>query len=487
MRMTVPSRSTASGRSDISLTSLGRCAAPVNLGAASEEGCATEQLAGAASRNRGAPLPSQLTIEILAEESWFPGGVVTALEPAAEQAPAGFEAYRLHTRWGTQLMLWPTGDSDSFDWWKSMLPVGGGGERWGEVPELAGATIERIDAWDGRCWRIRESSGGIMRAHFLPLDSCGHGRRLAGIASEVLEAAVGGLQWQGRDVLLIYRQQQGEAASDRLAKTIEEGDHTAAEQICQASGEALGRFHSDALAWLSLPNDERRWNQRLKRLEEQLVTNTLWRAPHSRDTHATITHRNFGLEGVLLHDDDEPTIANCADGVINAILPPYQDVPAVRDLAAGYRSISSILSNAGGHDIPADLELRLRRALFTGWCATAPSEATSAAALDGHRGGVAIWEYEQVLEEVACALAWKKEVPNRLTDWLSFIPHLQTSMYHSRTLSGLALVSGVSAATALFIPGVFESLSNRIAAAAVLSLCALFLRWAYRRRAPPPY
>ena len=424
---------------------------------------------------------------MLADEPWFPAGVVTEVEPAAEQAPAGFEAYRLHARWGSQLMLWPTGDSDSLDWWERMLPVGGGGERWGEAPELAGATIERVDAWDGRCWRIRERGGRTLRVHFLPLDSCGHGRRLAGLASEVLEAAVGGLQWKGRDVLLIFRQQQGEAASDHLTAAIEEGDNAAAEQICHVAGETLGRFHCDALARLALPNDERRWNERLKRLEEQIVTNTLWRAPHSRDTHGTITHRNFGLEGVLLHDDEEPTIANCADGVVNAILPPYQEVPAVRDLAAGYRSISRILSDSDQHEIPADLELRLRGALFTGWCATVPPAPRSAAALDGHRGGVAIWEYEQVLEEVACALAWQKAVPARLIDWLSFVPHLQTSMYHSRTLSGLALVCGTAAATALFLPGAFDTLTERIAAVLGLSLCALLLRWAYRRRAPPPY
>jgi hypothetical protein len=384
-------------------------------------------------------------------------------------------------------MLWPTGDPDSIDWWKGMLPVGGDGERWGDAPEISGATIERVDAWDGRCWRIRERGGRTLRAHFLPLDSCGHGRRLAELSSEVLEAAVGGLQWKRRDVLLIFRQQQGETASDRLTAAIEEGDHAAAEQICRVSGETLGRFHSDALARLALPNDERRWNERLKRLEEQTVTNTLWRAPHSRDTHGTITHRNFGLEGVLLHDDEEPTIANCADGVVNAILPSYQEVPAVRDIAAGYRSISRILSDSDQHEISADLELRMRGALFTGWCATVPPAARSAAALDGHRGGIAIWEYEQVLEEVAYALAWQKAVPARLIDWLSFVPHLQTSMYHSRTLSGLALVCGTAAATALFLPGAFDTLAERIAAVLGLSLCALLLRWAYRRRAPPPY
>ena len=60
-------------------------------------------------------------------------------------------------------------------------------------------------------------------------------------------------------------------------------------------------------------------------------------------------------------------------------------------------------------------------------------------------------------------------------------------MYHSRTLSGLALVCGTAAATALFLPGAFDTLSERIAAVLGLSLCALLLRWAYRRRAPPPY
>ena len=115
-----------------------------------------------------------------------------------------------------------------------------------------------------------------------------------------------------------------------------------------------------------MPNDERKWNSRLKELEERVQSNTLWRAPHTQGTVGTITHRNFRIESVIL---DEELIDYCHDGPFNSILPKSRDYPGVRDLAAAYRSLASLCDMK---KVSQDNELLLRKSLFEGWKSTAP-------------------------------------------------------------------------------------------------------------------
>ncbi len=82
----------------------------------------------------------------------------------------------------------------------------------------------------------------------------------------------------------------------------------------------------------------------------------------------------------------------------------------------GIRDRSQDLSHAD--------EQRLRKAFFEGWREEAPALARSSKALDSHKGGVPIWEYEQVLEEAASALAWGKEVPPRTGWWLDHVSRI---------------------------------------------------------------
>ena len=54
-------------------------------------------------------------------------------------------------------------------------------------------------------------------------------------------------------------------------------------QIANKLAGMLGQIHA-ALDEFSTPNTERRWNDRLKDIEAELKTTTLWRAPHSPAT-----------------------------------------------------------------------------------------------------------------------------------------------------------------------------------------------------------
>ena len=447
-------------------------------------GCAAEAKGAGLQAGLGSAVSSTVTVEKFAEWDWFPSGIAISFEPAAEQAPLGFEAWRLHTPFDSHLMVWPDGDFDDIIWWRRMLPVGGGGKRWGEAPDLTSATVEQVKGEGGLTFLLTEGGGRKLVARIVPLDECGHGRALAELSSSVLSAAIGGIQWKDRDLILFYRKSGGRKASDSLSDYISNGEFSMAALICHQSGEALGRFHSDALEHLSLPNDERRWNSRLKELEQRVVSNTLWRAPHSSDTRATTTHRNFGLDSVLIDDDGEVVISNCHDGVPNAILPASGNYPVLRDVAAAYRSIAGLGEQ---HGISRLEEEMLRKEFFEGWFESAPPLVKSSKALDGHRGGVPIWEYEQVLEEAACAQAWGKEVPDRGIWWLDHVSRIQSTMYLSRTLSAGSLVAAICAVAMPFAEQWVHTFSGRMFGALALAGVAVLLRLLYRMRAPPPY
>lgn len=431
-----------------------------------------------------AAMGSQVSLENLRDEAWFPSGIAQSVEPAAAQVPEGFESWRLHTRYDSVMMFFPAGDVESIDWWKRVIPIGGGGKRWGEPPKIDGGKIESISSSSGPTFLLTEKSGRKVTIRLLPFDEKGYGRKLSELNSDHLNSAFGGLQVGKRDLLLFFRQDDGQCADELLRTSIGNGDYDEGRKICNSVGQTLGRFHVDALAEKSLPNDERKWNDRLKILEERVLSNTLWRAPHSSDTFATITHRNFGLQAVFLDGDNDAIISCCHDGIPNAMLPKSLDYPAIRDLAAAYRSLASLCDELG---VSSGDELTLRKAIFDGWFSSAPTTATSSRALDGHKGGVAIWEYEQVLEESAIAQAWDKPVEERTKWWLGHVSRIQAEMYRSRTLAALSLVSGVCALFAPLSEQWVASLSDRLVLTVVLGLATIGFRWLYRRRAPPPY
>ena len=67
-------------------------------------------------------------------------------------------------------------------------------------------------------------------AQVLPIDEDGHGRRLAQLNSKELHAAIGGVQHEGRDVILVFEKINFEPLP-LDAKHL------------QMAGESLGRFH----------------------------------------------------------------------------------------------------------------------------------------------------------------------------------------------------------------------------------------------------
>ena len=424
-----------------------------------------------------------LSMETFAKEAWFPVGIAQSVEPAASQVPEGFEAWRLHTSFDSHLLFWPIGNLDSIEWWQRVISIGGGGIRWGEPPNFDGGKIERIKSANLPTFLLTENSRRKITILLLPLDEKGNGRTLAELETSHLNSAFGGLQVGNKDLLLFFRQADGESAEKLLEESIDDGNFDSAREICFRVGTVLGKFHSIALAKKAMPNDERKWNNRLKKLEERVQSNTLWRAPHTHGTVATITHRNFSIKSVIIEQDDE-LIDNCHDIPLNSILPPSRDYPAVRDLASAYRSLASI---SEVKKISQDNEISLRKSLFEGWKFSAPKSITSPTTLDSYRGGVPIWEYEQFLEEAAMAQAMNQQIPERTKWWLNHVNRIQAEMYRSRSFAAISLICGIAALFAPFTEQWIQSLSDRIYLTGALLLSSLASRWFYRIRAPPQY
>ena len=433
-------------------------------------------------------------MELLIEEPWFPRGLAKSLDPTAD-APEGFHTFELHIEWDSLPLILPLSDPLQVGWWNDLIASGaerGEGhvaeqklERWGDIPRGGWVEVQGFPSFSGRSYRLVDAEGVVTFCQFLPLDAEGHGRRIAELNLSGILVADGGLQWQGRDVLLFWKGvlEGDEVLVEMVEKTLITGNVASAMNLVRQAGQALGRLHRQLLELRSLPNDERRWNDRLKWLEQTTRSETLWRVPHSKDTRASHTHQNFGLE--VVHLRQSKTLLACHfGGVYNALAPAECDFPPHRDLAAGYRSIAALCARTGSVGIESDLRL----ALFEGWKETVPALATSAQALDSHKGGILIWEYEQALEQRLFHQAFAKAEPPEVTRWLEGVAGIQNSMFRARTLSALSLVCWLIAAAGLFdwIRGGFE-VGLTILPFIFAAIFAELLRRMYRALAPAPH
>ena len=362
--------------------------------------------------------------------------------------PAGFTAHVLHVRWDSLPMLLPDGDLTSGTWWSGLSPT------WGKWVEGSPLSVDE----NRNGWLVEFEK---HEAQILPLDEDGHGRRLASLNCPELHTAIGGIQFEGRDVILIYNK-------------IESTPLPLDQKHLTLAGEALGRFHALCGRNLATPNDERAWNKRLDVLEPRTRSATKWRAPHSADTQGTITHRNFSLEHCHLVDG-KVIIKGCMGGIDNALIPETSPSPALRDVAA-----------AAIH-----LEPELKRAFCRAWTESAPSHWYSHKALDSHRGGFIIWEYEQHLEQRLLHQAWGENEPSHVTEFLTSVSSIQNRMYRVRTIAAGALVcTFVPLAVLLywiFYPDSPIPSGTEIAGIGVMGICGWLFNKIYRHMAPMPW
>tara|TARA_B100000902_G_scaffold8954_1_gene11200 strand:- start:1036 stop:2322 length:1287 start_codon:yes stop_codon:yes gene_type:complete len=423
----------------------------------------------------------------VAGEPWFPRGAVSTNPVPAEHAPVGFSSFEVPLPWTTTVMLWPNGGLPNLE----ELQIWSESENlWGDATCLRSATsLDWTSGSLGPIGKMDCGRDGIWRIEIFPFDYDGHGRRLSEHIGSNPYVAQGGLQWRGRDVLLFWRDLGAwPSAADVLESLIESEELDDARILIEECGRALGRFHLSTVEVADPTKVAKRWNERLKVLEERTKSSTLWRAPHGRRTVGTLTHRNFSLRNIVVLNDihSKPNLEDVhilfpGDGVYGALIPLEHRAPALQDLAAGYRSIERIEGGTSG------MRIELRRCFLDGWRSTAPPRWVSDDALDSHKGGVPIWEYEQVLKEVLYAHAFDDEIDSRTHWFLNHVDRIQAGMFRARTIAAGALTC-----TALLGFGIYAGVTELLewSDAIPLMLCGLAvppLRQLYRNLAPPPY
>lgn len=185
-------------------------------------------------------------------ELWWPQGIAL---PSMNEA---IEAGHLETKWGA-VSCWDVQECLQSEWWTS--PKNGS---WGVLKDVNPSTIEVVQR-DGNRTLLLLDSLYFALAYSIPTSnrtSTLHQNKdiNSRLQPTNLHLPIGGMLLNGKDALVVF-------TAGKLTESSPEW-----------LGQTLGEIHN-MLAPLASPNDQKRWNQRLKDLEDELKPNTLWRAP----------------------------------------------------------------------------------------------------------------------------------------------------------------------------------------------------------------
>ena len=235
----------------------------------------------------------------------------------------------------------------------------------------------------------------------------------------------------------------------------------------------LARIHA-ALVPHATPNTERRWNERLKAIEDQLKTTTLWRAPHTKHV--------VGLPPVNAHlgcfadvEGGGLVVVPQPRPLVDHLLAPEERLPGVATVAM----LEQLLSLEDVFATTAE-----RREFYERWGAVVPPGWTSPSTLSTANGGVWIWRYHAMLLMLAEAKAFgHKERVKQCDRWLFDVSRIQARLGELRTVHAVrrgglwvAVIAAVFGSPAVQLPTVVGSLAVSLVAHTV-----------HQRRMPPPF
>jgi len=348
-------------------------------------------------------------------------------------------------------------------------------EVWGEVPDPNSVVSIEVTSTE-RGPNATLSVDSKWLAEFLPWGSDGRLRARAKAAPEGSRVPLGGYCYEGRDVIILRQiEHDSENSSGIITRALEADDKASAEQELKNVGKVLGIYHSEAEKSRITPSDQSRWNARNQWLEEALRATFLWRAPYSKDQPCTLT-----LTDVRFCDISGDSLRIGRPRLADALHIPNCEFPAMRDLASLVHDLSRL-----HHSSASSLELMtLRLALIEGWKSTAPQDWTSNDAFYAHRGGLAIWEYEQCLMDVLEATSYQSGAPETAVNILRYVQSYQKRMFGNRIFEGLALI-GAFFGTASLVNTFPWTLGEVVLPLAFIAASFVCIQ-VYRRLSPPP-
>jgi hypothetical protein len=238
----------------------------------------------------------------------------------------------------------------------------------------------------------------------------------------------------------------------------------------------VGGIHS-ALVGFSTPNTERRWNDRLKAIEDELKTKTMWRAPHANTT--------VGLPRLHLSIESLTEV----DGVLNFV--PMSRSLAEHLLCENDRlpSLATLMMLEHQWARRDGLSEQQRQQLLETWGASVPVDWSSRAALSTVRGGAWVWRYHATLLELAQATAFAEtSIKEDCQKWLRDVSRLQAHLGTLRIWKSGQWVGFTGLAVAFFAYRLDSFLPQQSLALAVLSFGVVVASNAvYRLKDPKAY
>ncbi|MEC7708368.1 MAG: hypothetical protein VYA39_01440 [Candidatus Thermoplasmatota archaeon] len=406
-------------------------------------------------------------------ESWRPGALPRIENN--ETAPRGFEILEFSGRGPLSalscIMIAPSSLTKELDWAEITSDL----SAWGEVPDPS--SIEGIKISEdskGPIAHLRSKTDWV--AEFLPWGSDGLLRKRVNSYPQSCDLPCGGYSWNGADIILI-RKEEGKTPNSReeISNALENENKDKANDILRECGRRLGTLHSHVEGTRVTPPDPKRWNSRLAGIEEALRAHSIWRVPYSRDSDCMLS-----IGDVRLDDFRGDAIRIGRPRLSDAMHPIDCGFPAIRDLASLVHDLSRLHYSSGTRiDI-----IGLRLSLIEGWRETAPSKWSSDNVFYSHRGGLAIWEYEQCLLDVTEATSHQSGAPQPAVGLIEYIPSFQKRTFNNRTVGALSIMSGLFGISTLL--GSYPLSMQETVMPSLCFIAALVLMRTYRGMSPPP-
>lgn len=235
---------------------------------------------------------------------------------------------------------------------------------------------------------------------------------------------------------------------------------------------AAGKVHASLVSHAT-PNTERRWNERLKSMEDALKSTTLWRASHTKHV-VGLPGLHLSLEGVV-DDASGPVVVPQPRSLVDRLLADGERLPGVANMAM----LEQRLALQDAFASTAD-----RRAFYEAWGEAVPPAWTNSASISTVNGGVWIWRYEAMLLMLAEANAHGfTQQAKQCERWLFDVSRIQARLGELRTVHAVRK-GGVYAAIAALLIGSGPLQLPFVVGALGVTLAAHAL---HTKRVPPPY
>ena len=325
------------------------------------------------------------------EASWWPRGLARG---SIQDALSNQE---IITKWGT-LDCFDVTKTLEASWWNEQ-----NSDCWGSFSELHVQSVQQIRQ-HGNLTLLQLNEAYSAFVYSIPTsDSTSMLARKSAWAKALDSSSVllpiAGMTINGNDAIVVFP--HFELTHDAEMKWI---------------STELGKAQS-SLEQFSTPNDQNRWNQRLKSVEDALRPNTLWRAPHTKHT--------VGLPALRIHPswigtrDGKTVLIPTNQRVSEHLLCGDERLPALAELIQ--MEGRWVENNGYARD---DIE-----AMLEAWSSVTPSSWSSKKALSTVLGGAWIWRYYDVLFSYAEAVLYddKKGLESSKA-WLKDVTRLQAHL-----------------------------------------------------------